>query len=215
MTSLLNWMPTLWDGFTLTAIIAVEVVILATLIGIVGGLFLLYGPLPLRLLARGYVDFTRGIPVLVLIFAVYYVPSGFDVSLDAQMAAVVALGVFAGAQVSEIVRGGIGSLPPGQLEAGKVIGLTSLQRFRLIVVPLALPRMMPPWTNTCVEIIKGSALASLIGVTEFLYNTQSAVGTTFDPIPFYLFAAAVYFVCAFGLSQASRAIERHYRYLEY
>ncbi len=57
-------------------------------------------------------------------------------------------------------------------------------------------------------IIKGSALASLIGVTEFLYQTQAAVGTTFEPIPFYLFAAAVYFLCAFGLSQASHVIER-------
>jgi len=214
METVFHWLPTLGGGFALTASIAVQVVILSTFIGIAGGLILLYGPLPLRLLVRAYVDFTRGIPVLVLIFAIYYVPSGFNVSLDAQTAAVVAIGVFAGAQVSEIVRGGIGSLPAGQLEAGKAMGLTSLQRFRLIVVPLALPRMMPPWTNTAVEIIKGSALASLIGVTEFLYQTQAAVGTTFEPIPFYLFAAAVYFVCAFGLSQASHVIERRYQYLE-
>jgi polar amino acid transport system permease protein len=214
MNAVVPWLPTLGGAFELSAIIVVQVLILSTLIGIVGGLLLLYGPLPLRLLARAYVDFTRGIPVLVLIFAVYYVPSGLNISLDAQTAAVVALGVFAGAQVSEIVRGGIGSLPKAQLEAGKAMGLTSLQRFRLIVVPLALPRMMPPWTNTAVEIIKGSALASLIGVTEFLYETQSAVGTTFDPIPFYLFAAAVYFVCGFGLSQASHVVERRYRYME-
>lgn len=210
----MTWLPTLWGGFVLTATVSIQVVILSTLIGIVGGLLLLYGPLALRLLVRGYVDFTRGIPVLVLIFAVYYVPSGFNISLDAQTAAVLAIGVFAGAQVSEIVRGGIGSLPAGQLEAGKAMGLTSWQRFRLIVLPLALPRMMPPWTNTAVEILKGSALASLIGVTEFLYETQAAVGTTFNPIPFYFFAAAVYFVCAFGLSQLSRLIERRYRYLE-
>ncbi len=214
MDVVLNWLPTLGGGFALSASITVSVAVLSTLIGIGGGLLLLYGPLPLRLLVRAYVDFTRGIPVLVLIFAVYYVPSGLNVALDAQTAAVIALSVFAGAQVSEIVRGGIGSLSAGQLEAGKAMGLTSLQRFRLLVLPLALPRMMPPWTNTAVEIMKGSALASLIGVTEFLYEIQAAAGSTFDPIPFYLLAAAVYFVCAFGLSQLSHLIERRFHYLE-
>jgi polar amino acid transport system permease protein len=151
----------------------------------------------------------------VLIFAVYYVPVGFGISLDAQTAAVAALSIFAGAQISEIVRGGIGSLPAGQLEAGKAMGLTSLQRFRLLIMPLALPRMMPAWANTVVEILKGTALASLIGVTEFLYQSQAAVGTTFEPIPFYIFAAAIYFVCGFGLSRLAAMVERRYHYLEY
>ena len=210
-----NWWSTLGEGLRLTAVIAVQVVVFATLIGLAGGLILLYAPRLARLLVRAYVDFTRGIPVLVLIFAVYYIPSGFGVALDAQTAAVLALSIFAGAQISEIVRGGIGSLPAGQLEAGKAMGLTSLQRFRLLIFPLALPRMMPPWANTVVEVLKGTALASLIGVTEFLYQSQAAVGTTFDPIPFYIFAAAIYFVCGFGLSQLAAVVERRYRYLEY
>lgn len=210
-----QWMPTLAEGFRLTAVIAVQVVIFATSIGMAGGVILLYAPRVFRLLVRGYVDFTRGIPVLVLIFAVYYIPSAFGVSIDAQNSAVLALSIFAGAQISEIVRGGIGSLPAGQLEAGKAMGLTSLQRFRLLILPLALPRMMPPWANTVVEILKGTALASLIGVTEFLYQSQAAVGTTFEPIPFYIFAAAIYFVCGFGLSQLAAVVERRYRYLEY
>ncbi len=210
-----GWMPMLAEGFRLTALIAVQVVVFATLIGLAGGTILLYAPRLFRLVVRAYVDFTRGIPVLVLIFAVYYIPSGIGISLDAQNSAVLALSLFAGAQISEIVRGGIGSLPGGQLEAGKAMGLTSLQRFRLLVLPLALPRMMPPWANTVVEILKGTALASLIGVTEFLYQSQAAVGTTFDPIPFYIFAAAIYFVCGFGLSQLAAVVERRYRYLEY
>lgn len=210
-----HWLPTLAEGLRLTAFIAAQVVVFATLIGFAGGVTLLWGPRVARLLVRGYVDLIRGIPVLVLIFAVYYIPSGFGVSIDAPTSAVIALSIFAGAQISEIVRGGIGSLPAAQLEAGKVIGLTSWQRFRLLILPLALPRMMPPWANTVVEILKGTALASLIGVTEFLYQSQAAVGTTFDPIPFYIFAAGVYFICGFGLSQVAAAIERRYRYLEY
>lgn len=211
----MQWLPTLFEGLRLTLIVGLLVVLFATAIGLAGGITLLWGPRVGRWIVRLYVDFTRGIPVLVLIFAVYYIPSGFGISIDATTSAILALSIFAGAHISEIVRGGIGSLPAGQLEAGKVIGLTSLQRFRLIILPLALPRMMPPWANTIVEILKGSALASLIGVTEFLYQTQAAVGTTFDPIPFYIFAAAVYFVVGFTLSQVAAAIERRFHYLEY
>jgi len=211
----INWLPMLIEGLRLTLIVGVLVIVFATLIGLAGGITLLWGPRVARLLVRAYVDFIRGIPVLVLIFAVYYIPSGFGASIDAPTAAILALSVFAGAQISEIVRGGIGSLPAGQLEAAKGIGLTSLQRFRLIILPLSLPRMMPPWANTVVEIIKGTALASLIGVTEFLYQTQAAVGTTFDPIPFYFLAAAVYFILGIGLSQIAAVVERRYRYLEY
>jgi polar amino acid transport system permease protein len=212
---IIDWWSTLSVGLRLTAVVAAQVVVFATLIGLAGGVTLLYGPRVARLIVRAYVDFTRGVPVLVLIFAVYYIPSGFGIALDAQSAAVLALSVFAGAQISEIVRGGIGSLPSGQLEAGKAMGLTSWQRFRLLVLPLALPRMMPPWANTVVEVLKGTALASLIGVTEFMYQTQAAVGTTFDPIPFYIFAAAVYFVAGFLLSQLAAVVERRYHYLEY
>ncbi len=97
MDTVIHWLPTL-ETFALTASIAVQVVILSTFIGIVGGLVLLYGPRPLRLLARAYVDFTRGIPVLVLIFAVYYVPA--IQFARCATAALEAIGVVAGAQVS-------------------------------------------------------------------------------------------------------------------
>jgi polar amino acid transport system permease protein len=137
------------------------------------------------------------------------------VSVDAPTAATIALGIFGGAHVSEVVRGGIGSLPKLQLEAAKATGLNSGQRFRLIVLPLAIPRMVPPWVNTGVEVLKGTSLASLIGASDLLYITQSGVGTTFDPLPFYISAAAIYFAFCFGLSQLGTALEHRYRYREY
>ncbi len=215
MGIVLQWLGSLAGGLWLTLALTLQIVVASTLIGIGGGLTLLHGPRPARLLVRGYVDFVRGIPMLVLIFMVFYGVGALNLSLEGPTAAAIALSVFAGAHMSEIVRGGIGSLPAGQLEAAKMLGLTTFQRFRLIVLPLALPRMMPSYANTIVEILKGTALASLVGVTEFLYMIQSAVGTTFEPIPFYVFGAAVYFIFAFGLSQLAAAVERHYRYVEY
>lgn len=215
MQVVISWLPQLRAGLELTLQLTVLSVLGSGLIGIIGGLSLLYGFTPWRQIVRLYVDVVRGIPTLVFLFAVYYVPAIVNVSLDAATAAVIALSFLAGAQVSEIVRGGIGSLPKAHLEAAKAIGLSSPQRFRLIVLPLAFPRMMPPWINTAVEILKGTSLVSLIGGTELLYATQSAVGTTFDPIPFYVFAACVYFVCSYGLSQLGGAVERRYAYREY
>lgn len=201
-------------GLEATIEVTALALIFSTVIGLIGGLLLLYGPLPLRILVRLYVDFIRGMPVLVLLFAVYYVPSAFGYSLDAFSASVVALSFFAGAHVSELVRGAIGSLPDAQINAAKVIGLTRWQRFRLVVVPLSLPRMLPPWINTGVEILKGSSLASLIGVTEFLYSTQAAAGTSFNPLPLYMFAAVVYFIFSFGLSRGGLYLEGRLRYRE-
>ena len=118
MDTVIHWLPTLGAGFALTASIAVQVVILSTFIGIVGGLVLLYGPRPLRLLARAYVDFTRGIPVLVLIFAVYYVPSR---SMSRSMRRRLRWwpSEYSPAPRSRRSSGGFGSLPPGTSRPGR------------------------------------------------------------------------------------------------
>jgi polar amino acid transport system permease protein len=215
MEIVIGWLPQLVMGLQVTIGIAARVITIASIFGVVGGVGLLYAPRPVRLLLRGYVDFVRGLPVLVLIFAVYYVPTAFRISVDSPTAAVAALSMFGTAHISEIVRGGIGSLPRLQLDAAKALGLTATQRFRLVVMPLAIPRMAPAWSNTAVEVFKGTSLASLIGAPELLYVMQSAVGTTFRPLPFYTCGAAIYFAGSFGLSRLSAAVERHYRFREY
>jgi polar amino acid transport system permease protein len=207
--------PSTASGPPTTLGLAILVLVISSLIGAVGGLAIVNGPRPVRWFLRGYVDVVRGIPILVLLFTVYFGSSAFGSGLDQGQAAVVALSIFAGAHMTEIVRGGIGSLPRATLEAAEVIGLTAIQRLRLVVVPLVLPRILPPWVNTAVEIVKATSLASLIGVIDLLYATNSAIGTAKHPIAFYVTAAAIYFVCGVILSRAGALAERHYRYHEY
>jgi polar amino acid transport system permease protein len=209
------WLPSMARGLQTTLWLAGVVVVISSLIGAVGGLAIVNGPRPVRWFLRGYVDIVRGIPILVLLFTVYFGSSAFGSGLDQSQAAIVALSVFAGAHMTEIVRGGIGSLPRATIEAAEVIGLTSVQRLWLVVAPLVLPRILPPWVNTAVEIVKATSLASLIGVIDLLYATNSAIGTAKHPIAFYFTAAAIYFVMGAGLSRAGATAERHYRYHEY
>lgn len=215
MQSIVPWLPTLATGLATTLELTAWVVVVSSLIGLVGGLVLLYGPTPLRQVVRVAVDVIRGIPVLVLIFAMFYGPGAFGYSIDAPSTTVAALSIFAGAHVSEVVRGAVGSIPEAQHEAARMVGLTAWQRMRLVVLPLALPRMVPPWVNTAVEVLKGTSLASLIGISDLLYQTQSVVGSTFNPMAFYSVAALAYFVFAFGLSRIGALAEWRFRYQEY
>jgi len=84
-------------------------------------------------------------------------------------------------------------------------------------VPLVLPRVVPPWVNTAIEVVKATSLASLIGVQDLIFRMQSAIGSNplGDTMPFYLFAAAMYLMIGLGLSWMGARIERRYRYLEY
>jgi polar amino acid transport system permease protein len=215
MDVVLPWLPSMGRGLVTTLWLSGLVLVISSVIGAVGGLAIVGGPRPVRALLRGYVDVVRGIPILVLLFAVYFGSSAFGRGLDNGPAAVVALSIFAGAHMTELVRGGIGSLPRATLEAAEMIGLTTTQRIRLVTAPLVLPRILPPWVNTAVEIVKATSLASLIGVIDLLYATQSAVGTARHPIEFYVAAAMIYFVLGAGLSRLGALAERRYRYQEY
>jgi polar amino acid transport system permease protein len=212
---LVVYLPSLTRAAGAMAALAVITLIVSTLAGIVCGNAISSGPRIVRAVLRGYVDTIRGIPILVLLFTAYFVLPSVGFQFDAFTAAIVALSLFATAHITEIVRGGLGSLSRTALDAALSLGLTAPQRFRLVTVPLLLPRVIPPWTNTAVEIVKATSLASLIGVIELTYATQSAAAAPRDPWPFYLFAAGVYFAVDFGISRAGALVERRFRYLEY
>lgn len=208
-------LPQLLRGLRTTLEISAVVLVAGSLVGFVVGLLLLYGGLVTRLAARAYVDTIRGIPVLVLIFACYFALPALGLSLSAWQAGVTALTVFAAAHIAEIVRGGIDSIPRAQSDAAKAVGLTFWQRLRLVILPQATRRMLPPWVNAAVEIVKGSSLLSLLGIVDLLLAMQNVVGYTFIVLPFYLLTAAVYFVVNFTVSQTAAMLERRFAYLKY
>ena len=195
-------LPLLLQGVAVTLQISALVIVAGSIIGIFGGLGLLYGPLWLRSLLRGYVDIVRGLPLLVTIFIIFYVPPAFDIEVSGFAAVTVALSIFAGAHISEIVRGAVASVSRGQNDAAKALGLTFWPRIWNVILPQALPAIIPPWTNTAVEMVKGSSLAYLVSVSELLFQTYKVVGRTGAAMPLYIAAALLYFAINFALSRA-------------
>ena len=208
-------LPQLLRGLRTTLEISAIVLVAGSLVGFVVGLLLLYGGLVARLAARAYVDTVRGIPVLVLIFACYFALPALGLRLSPWQAGITALTVFAAAHIAEIVRGGIDSIPRAQSDAAKAVGLTPWQRLRLVILPQATRRMLPPWVNAAVEIVKGSSLLSLLGIVDLLLAMQNVVGYTFIVLPFYLLTAVFYFVVNFTVSRTAAMLERRFAYLKY
>ncbi|MGN6100316.1 MAG: amino acid ABC transporter permease, partial [Devosia sp.] len=166
LQAMLSSLPSLWRGLLVTIEVAVIVVVTSLLIGVVFGAVMVYGPLLLRLIIRLFSDIVRGIPVLVLIFFVYYGLPVTGLNVNNFAAGVTALVLFSTAQVTEITRGALQSIHHGQMEAGKAIGLTFPQRLVYVVFPQAMRRFLPPWINSVADAVKGTALLSLVGIVD-------------------------------------------------
>jgi polar amino acid transport system permease protein len=205
----------LLSGLATTAELSVVVIAIGTILGLAGGLALQYGPWPVRMLVRAYVDTMRGIPVLVLILASYYGLALVAIQITPFEAGVVALGGFCSAHMSETVRGATGAIPLGQIEAARAIGLSRYKRLYFVILPLAIRRILPPWVNTAVEMVKASSLLAIIGVVELLLATQQVIARTYMVIPFYLTACVIYFGINFVVAQLGAALEARFAFIRY
>lgn len=212
MESVVASWPLLMIGLKVTFQVSLLVLLIGTMIGTGGGITLLYAPAPLRWLVRLYVDIIRGIPLLVLLFAAFYGLPALGWQVSALTAGVIALSAFCGAHVSEVMRGGISSIPKGQTDAGKAIGLTFLQRLLYVIFPQALSRILPPWVNTATEMVKASSLISLLSVVDLMLSVQQIVGRTRETLLFYAVAAFLYFIINYTISTVGLIIEEHYSY---
>jgi len=213
MWAAIESLPFLWDGLLVTLHVSFLVVAISLVIGVVMGVGISYGPRLLYWPIRLYSDLIRGIPVLVLIFFVYYGLPAFGLNLDSFWAAVAALTAFKTAHVIEIVRGAIQSIHHGQTDAAKAIGLTFWQRMLHVIFPQAVRRFLPPWINAVTDAVKGSALVSLIGVVDLMLAVQKVIGRTYEPMPLYVTGAIIYFLINYGLSSLSRQLEARFAYI--
>lgn len=206
-------LPFLWAGLLVTLNVSGIVVVTALVVGLVLGTAISYGPLWIALPIRVYSDFLRGVPLLVLIFFVYYALPLTGWNINNFWAAVTALAAFESAHVLEVTRGALQSIQSGQMEAGKSIGLTFGQRMIYVIFPQAMRRFLPPWINTVVDTVKGSALVSLVGIVDLMLAIQQVIGRTFDPMPLYVLGALIYFAINYALSATSRRLERRFAYI--
>ncbi len=199
-------------GIQTTIVLSLLIVTIGTALGVAIGVGLLYAPVPLRVALRAYVDILRGTPLLVLMFLLFYGLPSAGVDIDNFWAVVVALSLFAGAHIGEIVRGAVNAVSRGQDDAAKALGLTFWPRIRYVVLPQALPAALPPWTNTAIEMVKGTSLAYLLSVSDLLFETQNVVNRTGVPMPFYLTAALIYLLINLLLSRFGLWLERRSRF---
>lgn len=207
-------LPFLWQGVLMSLAVSILVTALSLAAGVVLGTAASFVRGPVRWIIRIYCDIIRGIPVLVLIFTVYYGLSLLvGVNFNNFMAASIALTVFAAAKVTETARGALQSIHFGQTEAGKAIGLGFWMRMVYIIFPQALRRFLPPWINIVTDIVKGSALVSLVGIIELMMSMRQVIGRVYEPMPIYVVGAMIYFAINYSLSSLSRRLEARYAYI--
>lgn len=201
-----------WPIFLKGLLVTVGVSVPGFLLGLVVGLLLLAmqrAPFaPLRWLARVYVSFIRGTPLLVQIFFVYYaLPGLVGVDLPAFAAGFLSLSLNSGAFVTEIFRGGLSGLPQGQWEAADALGLGRGTTWRRVILPQLFIRVLPPLTNEFTMLVKASPLLSVITVVELTRSAQLVMLQTYLPVEAYLVAAALYFAILTSMSHVTRRVE--------
>ena len=188
-------------GAALTVILALASGIASAIIGLVLGIALSVLRGKPRLLLVAFLGFFRAIPVLMLIFWTYFLlPIVFQIDVPALATVVCALSLIGGAYLAHSVCAGIQSLPPGQWDAGRALGLRPWQVLRLIILPQALPIMLPSFLNQWVSLIKDTSLAYVIGVGELSFvATQVSNRVMVHPTEVFLFVALLYFVLCSAL----------------
>ncbi|AFZ23547.1 amine acid ABC transporter, permease protein, 3-TM region, His/Glu/Gln/Arg/opine family [Cylindrospermum stagnale PCC 7417] len=205
--------PTLLNG----ALVTLQLTIFSVVVGLVGGSLIgivRLSPIsPIRWLARAYIDFFRGTPLLVQIFMIYFgLPAiaqelGFTFTFDRLVAGVIALSLNSAAYIAEIVRAGIQSIEPGQAEAAKSLGLNSLETMGFVIFPQAFRRMIPPLGNEFISLLKDTSLVAVIGFEELFRKGQLIVAENYRSFEIYAAVAVVYLCLTLLSSQAFSRLE--------
>lgn len=181
----------------------------AVVLGLAVALLRLSGLLIGGGLAIVFLEIVRNTPILVLLYLFYYV-LGPIFNLDRYLASILCLGVYHGAMVSEIFRAGINAVPVGQWEGAKSIGMSNYQMYRYIVLPQSVRFMLPPLTGEAVNMIKSSAIVSVIAVAELTTMGRNIISDTYMSFEIWFTIAAVYLVVTLILSIGISYVERRY-----
>jgi His/Glu/Gln/Arg/opine family amino acid ABC transporter permease subunit len=198
----------LLSGIQLTLIVTAAALSSGLVVGLVVALARMSRRRWLQVPAIAYIEVFRNTPALIQLMWVYYcLPILTGIEMSAAASATFALAVNGAAYIAEIIRGGIQSIDRGQTEAARTLGMSHAQAMRRIVLPQAFRRMIPPFVNESVSILKFSSLVSVLGVADLTYQAQVLSTTTFRPIEIFTFIAVVYLVLCTTLSYFARRLE--------
>ncbi|MEU5879777.1 ectoine/hydroxyectoine ABC transporter permease subunit EhuC [Spirillospora sp. NPDC047279] len=200
--------PLLWEGarttLQLTLYSAALALVLAFLFGILGTSRHRWA----RVLGRLYVEFFRGLPALVLMFWFFYSLPLVGIRFETMFAGVLALSLNYGAYGAEVVRGSINAVPKAQYEATIALNMRPRQRMWRVLMPQAVPLMLPPFGNLLIELLKATAIVSLISISDLMFGAQKLRASTGKGITVFLIVLVMYFVMAQVLQLFVRLLER-------
>lgn len=194
-------------GLGMTFVLSIGSFLLAVVIGLVMALARLSDLVISKGLSLALLEFLRNMPLLVLVYLFYYV-LGPIFGWDRVTSSILCLGVFHGALLSEIFRAGILSVPQGQWEGAKSIGMTKAQAYRYIVLPQSVPLMLPPLTGEAVQLVKSSAIVSVIAVAELTTVGRNLISETYMSFEIWFTVAVIYLVITLLMSFGVTALER-------
>ena len=204
-------LPYLLEGVWVTVQVFAGATVFAAVAALVAGLARLAPLWPVRWLAGAYVEIFRGTSALVQLFWFYFVLPEFGIFLEKRMVGIVVLGLNYGAFGAEIVRGAIRSIPRGQTEAAVALNLSSFDRMWRIILPQALVRMLPPWGNLQIEMLKNTALVLFIGVADLTYQSKVLQTDTQRTVEIFGLSLLLYFLMALAVTGTVRLLERTFR----
>ncbi|HTB43862.1 MAG TPA: amino acid ABC transporter permease [Acetobacteraceae bacterium] len=201
-------LPYLLQAAGVTLLLSVVCTVLAALIGIVAALAQSFGGWPTRGVALLYLYLMRGTPLIVMLFAAFYLLPYAGIDVDATTGGVMMVSLYFGAFMGEVFRGALASVPRGQWDAGRALGMHGTWLMRIVVVPQALRLAGPPFVNTCIMLVKSTSLVSVIGLWELTLAGREVVERTLAPFQVFGGIAAIYFVMCYGLALCGRMLER-------
>jgi glutamine transport system permease protein len=207
---ILKYLPLLIQGMKLTFQLTIIAISVGTIVGLIFSLFRLSALKPVSWLAKAYVDFFRGTPLLVQIFLIHF---GFPQLLGmnafpAYLSGTIALSLNSGAYIAEIFRGGIQSIHRGQLEAARSLGMSYAQAMVYIILPQAFKRSIPPLGNEFIAMLKDSSLVSVIALQELMMSGRIMQGRSFRPFETWVTVAMLYLIMTMTITQFVAYLER-------
>lgn len=206
--NLADWGPRLLDALWTSLALTVVAFCLAFLIGLIIEYLRTRRSALVRSIAKSYVVLARGVPVLVILYLLYFGLPGAGIILGAFAAGTLGLAIVYGAFLSEVFRAGLAVIAPGQREAALAVGLTPVQAFRLVLLPQAVRHMLAPLLVNLISLLKDSSICALIAVPELTLISRAIMSESFLPLHVFALTAGLYFVIAWSASLAVRAIER-------
>ncbi|WP_406857221.1 amino acid ABC transporter permease [Alsobacter sp. KACC 23698] len=201
----------LWGGLVLSLELAAAAILIGIVIGLALAVLHVSGGRGVRAAIAAYVEFIRNVPLILLVYLVFYgLPTVVDIVYSPTVSFVATLALYAGAYLVEVFRSGLEAVPRGLIDAGKAIGLTPWRRLVHVRLPTMLRITLPALSNTFVSLFKDTSVASVIAVPELTYGAQWINFNTFRIVEVYLVVTGMYLVAGYAILLLLRLLERRY-----